>query len=130
MRIRELMQSELWETFPEECLADAAARMRDHGIGSLPVLDGDELVGILTDRDLTRAVADGAPAHVTAVSRYMTGSPVVVRPDDDAVLAARLMVEYDVRHLPVAEGSKVIGMVSARDLLVLEGWPLEPAGPR
>lgn len=128
MRMDELMQTEVWETFPEESLADAALRMHDHGVGSLPVLNGEALVGIITDRDLMRAVAEGAAAHVTAVARYMSAVPVVAAPEDDSVTAVRLMVEHDVRHLPIVRGHRLVGMVSARDLLVLEGWPQAAGG--
>lgn len=120
MRLSELMQSQVWDTFPEESVADAAARMRDHGVGSLTVVDGEDLVGILTERDVLRAVAEGAATRVTPVSAYMTPSPVVATPGTDTAAAVRLMVKHDIRHLPVVAGRRVVGMVSARDLLVLD----------
>lgn len=124
MQVRELMQPEVWQTFPEEALIDAATRMRDHGVGSLPVVDGDDLVGILTERDLMWAMADGAATNVTVVRKYMSSPTVVAEPDLDIIAAARLMVQHDVRHLPVVSGSTLVGMVSARDLLVVEAWPV------
>jgi CBS domain-containing protein len=132
MRVSDLMQPEVWQTYPEESLADAATRMRDHGVGSLVVLDGEELAGILTERDLLWAMADGAAAHVTSVSTYMSARPVVVSPDTDIVEAGRLMVKHDVRHLPVVAAGQLRGMVSARDLLVAEAWAaeLQAAHPR
>jgi CBS domain-containing protein len=132
MRVNELMQPQVWQTYPEESLADAAARMRDHGVGSLAVLDGEDLVGILTERDVLWAVADSAPAHVTKVSTYMSSPPVVVAPETDVVEAGRLMVKHDVRHLPVVAVGQLLGMISARDLLVAEAWAAElpAAGPR
>src|SRR5262249_41926848 len=72
MRVDELMQPVVWDTFQEESLADAAARMPDHGVGSLAVIDDDGLVGILTERDVLRAVAENKPANVTPVSALMT----------------------------------------------------------
>jgi len=120
MRVDEVMQRMVWDTFPEESLADAAARMRDHGVGSLAVIDDDRLVGILTERDVLRAVAENRPSNVTPVSALMTRLPVVISPGTDTATAARLMVEHDIRHLPVVADQKVIGMISARDLLVLE----------
>jgi CBS domain-containing protein len=120
MRVSELMQPEVWQTFPEESLADAAIRMRDHGVGSLVVLDGDELAGILTERDLLRAMADDAVPRVTPVSRYMSAPAVVAPVDTDVAGALRLMVEHDVRHLPVVAAGRLEGMVSARDILVVE----------
>jgi CBS domain-containing protein len=122
MRVSELMQKEVWLTDPDESLADAAKRMRDHGVGSLAVLDGEELVGILTERDVLWATADGAAAHRTTVSTYMSSPPVVVSPDTDVVEAGRLMVKWDVRHLPVVALGQLRGMISARDLLVAEEW--------
>jgi len=124
MRVSELMQPEVWQTYTDESLADAAIRMRDHGVGSLAVLDGDELVGILTERDLLWAIADGAPPNVTRVGTYMSTPPIVVSPETDVVAASRTMVEHDVRHLPVVEAGQLKGMVSARDLLIVEAWPL------
>ena len=130
MRVSELMQPEVWQTYPGESLADAAIRMRDHRVGSLPVFDGDELVGILTERDLLWATADGAPPHVTRVATYMSAPAVVVPPEADVIAACRLMVKHDIRHLPVVSAGEVQGMVSARDLLVVDAWPvaLEAAG--
>jgi CBS domain-containing protein len=122
MRMSQLMQPEVWQTYPEESLADAAARMRDHGVGSLAVFDGEDLVGILTERDLLWAMADGAAPNVTSVSTYMSAPPIVVSPDTDVVEAGRLMVKHDVRHLPVVAVGQLLGMVSARDLLVAEAW--------
>jgi len=122
MRVSELMQKEVWQTFPEESLADAAARMRDHGVGSLAVTDGDDLVGILTERDLLWAMADGAAPNVTRVATYLSAPAVVAAPDTDLVEAGRLMVQHDVRHLPVVAAGQLVGMISARDLLVAEAW--------
>jgi CBS domain-containing protein len=112
------MQSEVWQTYPEECLADAAIRMRDHGVGCLAVLDGEKLVGILTERDLLWAMADGAAPQVTRVSTYMSSPAIVVSPEADLLEAGRLMVKHDVRHLPVVAAGQLRGMISARDLLV------------
>jgi CBS domain-containing protein len=132
MRVRELMQPEVWDADPQESLADAAQRMRDHGVGSLAVLDGEELVGILTERDLLWAIADGAAANVTRVATYMSSPPVVVTPETDVVEAGHLMVKWDIRHLPVVAVGQLRGMISARDLLVAEAWAreLHDAPPR
>jgi len=127
MRVSELMQPEVWRTQPEESLADAAARMRDHGVGSLVVLDGDRPLGILTERDLLRAVADGAAAELTSVDTYLSAPLMAVPPDTDVLEAGRLMVALDVRHLPVMAHGRLLGMVSARDLLVVEAPACEHA---
>jgi CBS domain-containing protein len=129
MRVSELMQPKVWMSYPEESLADAAIRMRDHAVGSLAVVEGEELLGILTERDLLWAMADGAPPHVARVGTYMSAPAIVVTPDGDVEEARRLMVEHDVRHLPVAVAGELMGMISARDLLVVEACRQpDPAG--
>jgi CBS domain-containing protein len=100
-----------------EPLADAAARMQDHRVGSLAVLAGGELVGIFTERDLARAIAWGADPKVTTVAEYMTTEPVSVGLDTDVREVALAMLELECRHLPVVEAGEVVGMVSIRDLL-------------
>lgn len=127
MRVSELMQPQVWTTYPEESLADAAIRMRDHAVGSLAVVEGEELLGILTERDLLWAMADGAAPHVARVGTYLSAPPIVVTPDADVEDARRLMVEHDVRHLPVAVAGELKGMISARDLLIVEAFrPPDP----
>jgi CBS domain-containing protein len=101
----------------DEVLADAAARMHDHRVGSLAVLAGGELVGIFTERDLARAIAWGADPKVTRVAEYMTTEPVSVGLDTDVREVALAMLELECRHLPVVEAGAVVGMVSIRDLL-------------
>lgn len=123
MRVAALMQVRVMRATANESIAEAAARMRDHGIGALAVVDsGDDLVGIITERDLLCAVADGRLPDATPVERYMSRAPVTVAPDADCASAARLMTRYEIRHLPVTAGERVVGMLSARDLLLIEAW--------
>jgi len=105
-----------------EPLLTLARCMRDHAIGVLPVYDGDRLAGIISERDLVAALADGAAATAVAAA-YMTPDPVTAAPDEDSAAVALRMVEVGVRHLPVVERGQVVGMVSARDLLMLGAWP-------
>lgn len=101
----------------DELLVEAAARMQDHRVGSLAVLARGRLVGIFTERDLSRAIAWGADPKVTTVAEYMTTEPVSVRLDTDVREVALAMLELECRHLPVVEADEVVGMVSIRDLL-------------
>ena len=124
MRVSDVMQPEVLSTFREESLVDAAQRMRDHDVGALVVLDDDEaMVGVVTERDVLRTVAEGLTPRVTPVSAVMTSEALEVTPDTDSEEAARLMVQGGVRHLPVVRQGAAVGMVSARDLLFLEAWP-------
>lgn len=111
----------------DECLADAALRMCENGIGSLVVMDGDKLAGVLTERDVLAAVADGAAPEVTPVSNYMTDEPLVAAPDLELDEAAALMVEHGIRHLPVVRQGTPVGMVSARDVVEARDRERRPA---
>ena len=99
-----------------ESLADAASRMQFQEVGSLLVYDHRRVVGIITERDLVRAMAEGVRAEGVPVGQYMTEGPLMVSSDTEADEAVRLMLELGVRHLPVMDGDPVVGMVSALDL--------------
>jgi CBS domain-containing protein len=107
---------------PEEPLADAASRMRFNDVGCVPVVDQGRLVGILTERDLARSVADGADSRHVIVADYMTIHPIVVDHDMDAVEASRIMIEAGVRHLPILENGRLVGIVSMRDIVAELLW--------
>jgi CBS domain-containing protein len=104
----------------DESLEQTAARLEDKDISALVIMDGDRLAGIITERDIVRAVADRRdPADGTA-GEYMTSAPATVELDTPLAEVARTMLADGVRHLPVVVAGEVIGMVSARDLLELE----------
>jgi CBS domain-containing protein len=128
MDVSELMRTPVVTTTGEATLCAAATRMRDHGIGALAVVDRDgDLVGVLTERDLLRAMADGRAPRVTPVEWYATRLPVTIGPNADCSAAARLMVRHEIRHLPVAVAGRPVGMLAARDLLLVEAWRREAA---
>jgi len=110
---------------PGDRLAVAAARMRAAHVGALPVVADGRLEGLLTERDLVRAVADGLSTDVAAVALYMRPVPAVIGPDASAAAAAARMVELRTRHLPVVSGGRIVGLVSASDLLPAWGVPPE-----
>jgi CBS domain-containing protein len=117
MKVRSIYRPGVVATAADEMLVDAATRMQDNQVGSLAVLAGRELVGIVTERDLARAVAWGADPGVTAVADYMTTQPLSVGLDTDVHEVVLAMLELECRHLPVVEAGAVVGMVSIRDLL-------------
>jgi CBS domain-containing protein len=108
---------------PRQTLVEAAAQMRAHRISALAVLDDDAIVGIITERDLLRAIADGRDPDVTHVSQYMTHEPRTIEAHRLVAEAAEIMVRHRVRHLPVTDKGRLVGFLSARDLLVLKPWP-------
>jgi CBS domain-containing protein len=117
VKVRSIYRSRVVVAEGDEPLADAATRMRENQVGALVVMDGERLAGILTERDLTRAIAEGADAEAVTVAGYMTEWPTVVSLDMDVHQAVLAMLELECRHLPVVEDDRVVGMVSIRDLL-------------
>ena len=113
---REHMSRDLLTVEPALALGEVARRMVAKDVGAVVVLDGDELVGILTERDVLRAVADGI-SDDTRVADRMTRQPDTIDPDESMQQAAVLMIHGGFRHLPVVEGGAVVGMLSIRDLM-------------
>ena len=97
-------------------LGEAAKRMVARGVGAVLVMEGDRLQGILTERDLMRAVAGGY-SDEARVSDWMTRHPETVDADDATDHAASLMIHGGFRHLPVVDGERVVGIISIRDLM-------------
>lgn len=96
---------------------DVAVRgMREHDGGSVLVVDDGQLVGILTARDVLRAVAGDVSASDAPVARWMTASPVTVSPETTIDVAEALMTDYGIHHLPVTRHGEPVGMVGLRDL--------------
>ena len=109
---------------PEATLTDITEAMIDAGVGSLAVVDGADLVGIVTERDVLRAIADERDPESEIVRDWMTPAPDTFRPDVDIEEAAAWILETGYRHLPVMdEDGELLGIVSIRDLLwaLLEG---------
>jgi CBS domain-containing protein len=117
MKVSDLHQHELYTAQADESLDEAADRMSWHQVGALPVLEGQHLVGIITERDLTAALAEGADPMLTPVSDYMTAAPEVLGPDSEFADAAHRMLELGVRHLPVVRSGCLVGVLSMRDVL-------------
>ena len=110
----------------DERLADAAKRMVERGVGAVLVLDGQKLDGILTERDLMKAVAAGY-SDDAKVADWMTRHPETIEADDSTEHAAALMIHGGFRHLPVLDEGRVAGIVSIRDLMRVA---LEDSSPR
>jgi CBS domain-containing protein len=105
----------------DDSLDQLAARLQDKDISALVILDGYRLAGIITERDIVWAVADRRDLADGTAGDYMTLEPATVSLETPLGEVARTMLAYGVRHLPVVVGGEVIGMVSARDLLEVEG---------
>lgn len=126
MRISEIMTEAAVVDSPGDTLEAAARKMWEQQTGSLLVLDGQDLLGIITERDVLKAVATGT-AMDTPVSDVMTKELITVEPATSLRDAAAIMTEKWIRHLPVLEGGRLLGIVSQRDLSgVLAGALNEP----
>jgi CBS domain-containing protein len=113
---RNHMSTELLTVDPSARITEVAKRMVAKDVGAVLVFDHDGLCGILTERDVLRAVADGMDDG-TLVRDRMTASPETLDADDTTDHAAVLMIHGGFRHLPVVEQGKVVGVLSIRDLM-------------
>jgi CBS domain-containing protein len=120
MRIRELTQRTVVTADISESLSAAASRMRLADVSALPITEAGRPVGILTERDLTRAVADAVNPATVGVASYMSLELTVASPDEDSQEVAARMLQLGIRHLPVQEAREIVGIISMRDLLLLE----------
>jgi CBS domain-containing protein len=103
---------------PETSVYAVAVRMSEAGIGAIPILDGERLVGIFSERDLmTRVCVPQRDAERTAVADVMTREVVTATLDEHVDECVEKMRRVGCRHLPVVAGSRVIGVLSMRDLL-------------
>jgi CBS domain-containing protein/sporulation protein YlmC with PRC-barrel domain len=123
IKIKEIMTRHVEIVQPEATLWEAAQKMAALDVGPLPVCDGDKLVGMLTDRDITvRATAEGRDPKTTKVYEVMTPEVLYTFEDEDVSEAARMMLEQQVRRLVVLDQSKrLVGIVSLGDLAVHTG---------
>jgi CBS domain-containing protein len=117
MKVSDLQHHELFTAQADESLDVAADRMNWHQVGALPVLEGQHLVGIISERDVTAAMAEGADPVINRVSDYMTAAPEVLGPDSELADAAHRMLELGIRHLPIVRSGLLVGVLSIRDVL-------------
>ena len=120
MNVSEIMTPAAVCDTPEDTLAEASAKMWQQQTGSLLIMAGDKLQGIITERDIMRSVAEGKDPKAVSLRDAMTTEVVTIDPDTALTDAAQLMFEKWFRHLPVVTGQgQVVGVVSLRDLLGL-----------
>ena len=112
MLVRDRMVRKVITTEPQRSLAEVRALLRRHRVRQVPVLRGDRVVGIVTDRDLR-----SAPAAAKTVADVMTAKPFVISPDASVDEAARLMRTYKIGALPVVDGAALLGILTASDVL-------------
>lgn len=117
MKVAEVMTEARVTEEPGQSVQAAAARMWSQQTGSLLVMDGDALLGIITERDVMQTVARGYDPATTPVSAVMTTTLLTVDPAADVLDAAQTMADRWVRHLPVIQDGQLLGVISQRDLV-------------
>jgi CBS domain-containing protein len=119
MKLSEIMTSDVVVLQPDDSLRSAAKKMRDRNIGFLPVCDGENLIGVISDRDITiRALADGMDVNIMLGRDLMTSPPIFCFEDQDISEAAQIMEENQIRRLVVLsrEDQRLVGVISLGDL--------------
>jgi CBS domain-containing protein len=114
--VGELMTSDVLTVAPEDTIGETAQKMVELGVSSAVVSDYGRLIGIVTERDLTRAVAGRVHSSEARVREWMTSEPITLARDSSAGEAARIMLEHGFRHIPIVEDEHTIGIVSIRDV--------------
>ncbi len=120
MKVRDLPPGRLLSVDPQTSVAEVARQMNAEDSDSVAVMAEGRLVGIITERDLVRAIADGIDPGQVRADVVMTADPATVDADEEVALVAVKMMRLGVRHLPVVnKAGKPIGLVSARNLVAM-----------
>lgn len=110
--------AEVVSVAPDQTVADAVALLATRRIGAVPVLDGVTVVGVFSERDVIYGLKDGDPAILArTVGEVMTAPAITVTPTDSVLGALSLMTQRRLRHLPVIDGGRIVGIVSIGDLV-------------
>jgi CBS domain-containing protein len=120
VKVRDLPPGKLLSVDPQTTIAEVARQMRADDSDSVAVISEGRLVGIITERDLVRAIADGVDPKEAKADVVMTADPATVDADEDVAMVAVKMMRLGVRHLPVMnKAGKPVGLVSARNLVAM-----------
>jgi CBS domain-containing protein len=120
VKVKDLPPDRLLSVSPATTLADVARQMRVHDSDSVAVMDDAKLVGIVTERDLVRAIAEGLNPMQASAGMVMTSDPATVSLDEEVSVVAVKMMRLGIRHLPVVDDQgKPAGLVSARSLVAV-----------
>lgn len=116
-RVEGIMSSPVVHVAPHATVAQALRTMLDHDIGAVVVVDGESVVGVFTERDLTKRLLDDEALLDRELNEVMSTPVTTVNPSDEVVFIFRLMTEKRIRRLPVIDGGLLVGIVTERDLL-------------
>jgi CBS domain-containing protein len=114
--VGEIMTSDVLTVEPSDTIGETAQKMVERGVSSAVVSDYGTLIGIVTERDLTRAVAGRVHTSEARVREWMTSDPITLAPDATADEAAKIMLDNSFRHVPIVDQGRAVGIVSIRDV--------------
>ncbi|MBH9968455.1 CBS domain-containing protein [Rossellomorea oryzaecorticis] len=118
--LKEIMTKDVETCTLLDNVYEVAVKMKEYNVGSIPIVDGEKIVGVITDRDIvTRCIAEKHPAS-SKVEDIMSKELITIAPDSDAAQAAQLMADKQIRRLPVVEGGRLVGVVSLGDFAIRE----------
>jgi CBS domain-containing protein len=123
LEVSEVMTHRFLAVAPEDTLGEVAERMAAEDVGSALVVDYGRLIGIVTSRDVLRAISARVHPSDARIREWMTGEPSAAASDTPAAEAARTMLRGGFHHLPVVEGVRPIGVVGLRAVIGAVGWP-------
>ena len=115
--LADILKPDFITVAPEDTLGEVAEKMMKQNVGAVVVKDFGRLIGILTERDLLRAVAGRIHSSEARVREWMTAEPITATTSTELAEAARTMLDQGFRHLPVVEDDRAIGIVSIRDVV-------------
>jgi CBS domain-containing protein len=118
--VGDVMTRDVLTVEPADSVGEAAEKMVDRSVGAVVVTDFGRIIGILTERDVLRAVARRVSPLDARARAWMTPDPITVAPSLPVDEAAKLMLEHNFRHLPVVQEGRVLGIVSIRDVMRAE----------
>ena len=108
----------LWSVTTEQMVFDAIKMMDERGVSALVVMQGDKLAGIISERDYARKIIlKGLSSHSTPIKTIMSSRVFCTKPEDSCAACLAIMNKHQIRHLPVLQGEKVVGMISLSDLV-------------
>jgi CBS domain-containing protein len=117
MQLSEVMRTDFVTAAPEDTLGETAQKLVDAKTGAAVVIDFGRLIGIISERDLLKAMAGRVHTSDARVREWMTADPIIASPDTEVEEAAQTMLDNNFRHLPVVEGDRVVGVASLRRLV-------------
>lgn len=119
-KIKEIMTKDVETCSLLDNVYEVALKMKEHNVGSIPIVDGEKIVGMMTDRDIVlRCIAEKHPAS-SKVEDIMSTHLITIGPESEAEEAAHIMAENQIRRLPIVDGDRLLGMVSLGDFAIRE----------